>query len=190
MPFCAKCGAQVPSGAAFCPSCGSPVGAAGAQQQAPISGISTLSRDVQAQEYWVKRLLAYVIDAVVVYATVGLVVAAAAIPAFLAGVFVPGLSPQVFPFGTFFGTFAGLLFVLYFTLAEATYQKTLGKAVMGLRVTTDSGGKPTLGTCFLRNLSKINAVLLLLDVILGLALEVGYTKKFSDRYLGTTVAQA
>jgi len=158
-------------------------------QQVPVSGLSTLSRDSKAQEYWVKRLFAYVIDAIVVYAVVGLAAAAAAIPAFLAGVFVPGYSPRIFPFGTYFGTFAGLLFVLYFTFAEATYEKTLGKAVMGLRVTTDSGGRPTLGTSFLRNLSKINAVLLLLDVILGLALEVGYTKKFSDRYLGTSVAQ-
>ena len=158
-------------------------------QQVPVSGLSTLSRDSKAQEYWVKRLFAYVIDAIVVYAVVGLAAAAAAIPAFLAGVFVPGYSPQIFPFGTYFGTFAGLLFVLYFTFAEATYGKTLGKAIMGLRVTTDSGGRPTLGTSFLRNLSKINAVLLLLDVILGLALEVGYTKKFSDRYLGTRVTQ-
>ena len=137
-----------------------------------------------------KRLFAYVIDAIIVYAIVGLAVAAAAIPAFLAGVFVPGYSPQIFPFGTYFGTFAGLLFVLYFTFAEATYGKTIGKVVMGLRVTTDSGDRPTLGASFLRNLSKINAVLLLLDVILGLALETGYTKKFSDRYLQTTVAHA
>jgi len=158
--------------------------------QVPVSGLSTLTRDSRAQEYWVKRLFAYVIDAIVVYAVIGLAVAAFAIPAFLAGVFVPGYSPQIFPFGTYFGTFAGLLFVLYFTFAEATYGQTLGKAVMGLWVTTDSGGRPTLGTSFLRNLSKINAVLLLLDVILGLALEVGYTKKFSDRYLGTSVTQA
>lgn len=189
MPFCQKCGAQVPAGAGFCPSCGSPMGSAGGQQ-VPTSGLTALSRDPRAQEYWVKRLLAYVVDAIIVYAVVGLAAAASAIPAFLAGVFVPGYSPQVFPFGTYFGTFAGLLLVLYFTVAEATYGKTVGKAVMGLRVTTDGGGRPTLGASFLRNLSKINAVLLLLDVVLGLALEVGYTKKFSDRYLRTTVVQA
>jgi len=188
VPFCTKCGAQVPSGAAFCPSCGSPVGAAGVQQ-VPLRGISTVSRDVRAQEYWVKRLFAYVIDAIVVYAVIGLGAAAAALPAFVAGVFVPGYSPHVFPFGAYFGTFAGLLLVLYFTFAEATYGKTIGRAVMGLRVTTESGGRPTLGVSFFRNLSKINWVLLLLDVILGLALEVGYTKKFSDRYLGTHVTQ-
>jgi hypothetical protein len=44
-----------------------------------------------------------------------------------------------------------------------------------------------LGTSFLRNLSKINWALLLLDVILGLALEVGYMRKFSDRFLRTSV---
>jgi uncharacterized RDD family membrane protein YckC len=189
LPFCARCGAQVPAGAAFCPSCGSPVGTAGAQRQVSISGISTVSRDAQAQQHWIKRLLAYVIDAIVVYAVIGLAVAAAAIPAFIRGVFVPGNSPGIFPFGAYFGTFAGLLFVLYFTFAEATYGRTVGKAAMGLRVTTESGGRPSLGASFLRNLSKINWVLLLLDVILGLALEAGYTKKFSDRFLRTSVIQ-
>jgi len=153
----------------------------------PISGISTLSRDAKAQEYWFKRLLAYVIDAVVVYAVVGLAAAAAVLPGFFAGLFVPGYSPQIFPFGAYLGTFASLLLVLYFTLAEATYGKTIGKGIMGLHVSTESGGRPALGASFLRNVSKINWVLLLLDVILGLALEVGYTRKFSDRYLGTSV---
>jgi uncharacterized RDD family membrane protein YckC len=190
LPYCTRCGAQIPAGAGFCPSCGSPVGASGGQQQVPVSGISTISRDASAQEYWVKRLLAYAIDAIVVYAIIGLAVAAAVLPTFLAGVLVPGYSPPVFPFGAYFGTFAGLLFVLYFTFAEASYGKTIGKAIMGLHVTTEGGGHPSLGASFLRNISKINFVLLLLDVILGLALEVGYTKKFSDRYLGTSVTYA
>jgi uncharacterized RDD family membrane protein YckC len=156
----------------------------------PNSGLSALTRDRAAQEYWVKRLLAYVIDAIIVYALIGLLVAAAALPAFLAGIFIPGYSPRIFGFGAFFGTFAGILFVLYFTVAEATYGKTIGKRVMGLRVTAEGGGRPTLGASFLRNLSKINWVLLLLDVILGLALDLGYTKKFSDRFLRTSVTEA
>ncbi len=192
--FCMRCGTQIPEGAGFCPSCGSPVGAGqqpspGGRPQAPVSGISTLSTDVVAQEYWMKRLIAYVIDAAIVYAAIGLVVAAAVLPAFIAGILVPGFSPQVFPFGGYFGTFAGFLFVLYFAFAEATYGKSIGKGIMGLRVATEQGGKPTFGTSFLRNLSKINWVLLLLDVILGLALEVGYTRKFSDRFLRTSVTK-
>ena len=152
-----------------------------------MTGISAVSRDVRAQEYWMKRLLAYVIDAIIVYVVIGLAAAASALPTFLTNLLVPGYSPSTFPFGAYFGTFASLLLVLYFTLAEATYGKTVGKGVMGLRVTGNGGGRPTPGTSFLRNLSKINWVLLLLDVILGLALEPGYTKKFSDRFLGTNV---
>jgi uncharacterized RDD family membrane protein YckC len=186
MPFCPKCGAQVLAATEFCPSCGSSLGG-GTGQQVPVTGISAVSRDVRAQEYWMKRLLAYVIDAIIVYAVVGLAAAAAALPAFLTSLLVPGYSLRIFPFGAYFGTFASLLFVLYFTLAEASYGRTVGKGVVGLHVTGKGGGRPTLGASFLRNLSKINWVLLLLDVILGLALEAGYKKKFSDRYLGTNV---
>jgi uncharacterized RDD family membrane protein YckC len=151
------------------------------------NGLSTLTRDRSAQDYWLKRLLAFVIDAVVVYALVGLIVAAAVLPAYFVGLFVPGVSPRLF-LGALLGTFASLLLVLYFTFAEALYGKSIGKAIMGLTVTTDAGLRPTLGASFLRNLSKINWVLLLLDVVVGLSLETGYLKKFSDRFLGTRVS--
>jgi uncharacterized RDD family membrane protein YckC len=154
----------------------------------PESGLTALTRDGAAQQYWMKRLLAYVIDAIIVYAVIGLIAAATVLPAFLMGVFIPGSSPHVAFLGGFLGTFSSLVLVLYFTCAEAAYGKTVGKRVMGLRVTAEGGARPSLGTSFLRNLSKINWVLLLLDIILGLALETGYRKKFSDRFLGTSVA--
>ena len=187
MAFCAKCGAQIPAGATFCPACGSPVEATGGQT--PPSGLSTLTQNVNAQQYWMKRFLAYVIDAVIVYAVIGLAVAAAAIPAFISGILVPGSAPPVSVFGSFFAAFAGVILLLYFAIAEATYGRTVGKSVMGLRVITAGGGAPDIKTSVLRNLSKIYWVLLLLDVILGLALEMGYMKKLSDKYLGTSVVQ-
>ena len=151
------------------------------------NGLSTLTRDRAAQDYWLKRLLAFVIDAIVVYALIGLIVAAAVLPAYFIGLFVPGVSPKLF-LGGLLGTFASLLLVLYFAFAEAIYGRRIGKAVMRLTVTTDNGLRPTLGASFLRNISKINWVLLLLDVVVGLSLEVGYLKKFSDRFLGTRVS--
>ncbi|MGH9919572.1 MAG: RDD family protein [Nitrososphaerales archaeon] len=160
----------------------------GPWQSTPTTGLSTLFKERAAQEYWVKRLVAYVIDAIIVYVIVGVVVAAAALPAYFAGLLVPGSSPHIAYFGGFFAGIAGLIFVLYFTVAEAEYGKTVGKHVMGLRVTTDSGQKPSTGTSLLRNISKIYWVLLLLDVVVGLALEVGYMKKFSDKFLGTKVS--
>ncbi len=191
MALCSKCGTPIPIGAGFCPSCGTPVGnSATTGPQLPASGLTMLSRDARAQEYWVRRLVAYVIDSIIVFLVIGLAAAAVAIPSFFASIFIPGYASHLFPFGAFFGPLADLLLVLYFTLAEATYGKTIGKAVMGMRVTTDGGGRPTLGASFLRNLSKIYWVLLLLDVVLGLALEVGYMRKFSDKFLGTSVVQA
>jgi uncharacterized RDD family membrane protein YckC len=134
------------------------------------------------------RLLAFIIDAIIVYSLIGLVVATAVLPAFFLGLFIPGIfSPRV-SFGALLGTFASLLFVLYFTFAEAIYGRSIGKAIMGLSVVTDSGLRPTLPVSFLRNLSKINWVLLLFDVTVGLSLEVGYLKKFSDRFLRTNVS--
>jgi uncharacterized RDD family membrane protein YckC len=195
MAYCSKCGTPIPIGARFCPSCGTPAQApsppfsAGVHSPMPDSGFRTLTRDSVAQEYWVKRLLAYVIDAIIVYAVIGLIAAATVLPAFLMGVFVPGSSPRMPFLGGFLGTVSSLILVLYFTLAEATYGKTIGKRVMGLRVAMDSGGRLPLGSSFLRNLSKISWVFLILDVILGLVLETGYKKKYSDRFLGTSVIQ-
>lgn len=153
-----------------------------------MTGLSSLTSNRAAQDYWVKRLIAFVIDAVVVYLVIGIMIAAAALPAFFAGLFVPGSSAHFAFLGGFIGTLASLILVLYFTFAEGAYGKTVGKHVMGLRVTTDSGQTPTYGTSLLRNISKVYWVFLLLDVIVGLALDLGYMKKFSDKFLGTKVS--
>ncbi len=191
MAFCSKCGSQIPAGAGFCPSCGAPVPPpfTGTQPPSSVSGLSALMNDSAAQVYWLRRLFAYVIDAAIVYLVIGLAIALTALPAFFRGLFVPGYSPQLPLFGAYYGTVASLLFILYFTIAEASYGKTIGKGILGLLVTKEGGQKPGLATSFLRNLSKIYWVLLLLDVVMGLALEVGYMKKYSDRFLGTKVVQ-
>jgi uncharacterized RDD family membrane protein YckC len=58
---------------------------------------------------------------------------------------------------------------------------------MGLKVTTLSGAQLDWGQAFLRNISKIYWVLLLLDVVAGLAMQKAYKQKFSDNYAGTIV---
>ncbi len=190
MAFCSKCGTELPEGSAFCSACGTPIAAAAAPPSQAVNGLTTLTKDPAAQQYWLKRLVAYAIDAVIVYAAVGLLAAAAFLPAFLANQLLPGSAPVPTFAGGLFSLLGGFALILYFTFAEGFFGKTVGKGVMGLRVQTDDGRNPTVLGSFLRNLSKINWVLLLLDVIVGLALEAGYTKKFSDRLMGTKVMQA
>jgi uncharacterized RDD family membrane protein YckC len=184
MAFCAKCGKELPPSATFCPSCGAPV-QAGAAATAPVSGIDTLTKDQKAQEYWVERLIAFVIDATIVFVILAVIAVIVALPLFLTAA--AGL--LTFLFGGF-ALLGGLVFVLYFTVFESSSGASLGKRIFRLKVVSKSGSNPTFGEAFIRNLSKIYWLLLLLDVIVGLAISKGYQQKYSDHLMGTSVTKA
>lgn len=183
--FCSNCAAPLQPGAAFCPSCGAPVGQASGSASAPLSGVDSLIKESGAQNYWLKRVLAFVIDVIIV--VVVLVVAAVfvAIPTFVFS----GTAGLTSLFAGVFPVLAGVILFLYFIVAEVTRGATVGKGAMHLRVVGPSGGNPTLFQSLVRNLSKIYWVLLLLDVVLGLATSKQYTQKLSDRFVGTSVVQ-
>ncbi len=186
MAFCASCGKELPTGATFCPSCGAPVqpGAAAASST-PVSGIDALTKDQKAQEHWISRLVAYLIDAVIVYVILAILTAIIALP----GLFAGGLAL----FGALFGGVAllwGIVFVLYFAFAESWYGASFGKRIMGLKVLSKTNERPRFGEAFIRNISKIHPLLVLLDVIVGLAISKGYQQKYSDHFIGTTVTRA
>jgi uncharacterized RDD family membrane protein YckC len=154
----------------------------------PVSGIDALTKDQAVQGYWVKRLFAFLIDAVVVGIAFGILAAILVIPSIITGF----MSGNVFDVGTVFGASAysllnSVILVLYFSLAESIYGTTLGKSVMTMKVTTLEGRMPNLEQSLIRNASKINWVLLLLDVIFGLATQTEYKQKFSDKYARTIV---
>ena len=81
----------------------------------------------------------------------------------------------------------GLLYVLYFTIAESMYGGTIGKMMVGLKVTAVNGERPSLESSFIRNISKIYWVLLVLDVIGGLFIAKDPHQKYSDQIAQTTV---
>ncbi|HUK80560.1 MAG TPA: RDD family protein [Nitrososphaerales archaeon] len=180
--FCAKCGKELPEGAGFCPSCGTPTSGGVAAPSAAVSGFDTLTKDQKAQEYWVQRLVAYIIDAVIVYVVLAVLTFIVALPALFSG--------GVALFGVLFGGVAwvwGIIFVLYFAVMESTSGASIGKRALSLKVVNRVGTNPNFGEAFVRNLSKIYWLLLLLDVIVGLALSHGYQEKYSDHFMGTRV---
>ncbi len=192
--FCAKCGKEIPEGATFCPSCGTPVqaaapGAAPSQAAqagtAPVSGIDALTKDSKAQGYWLNRFLALIVDGLIVFIPLAIVT-------FILAVFVAvsGFSPFGLILGGVVSVFWFLIFILYNMAMEATAGASFGKRFFHLKVVSKTGSNPTLGEAFIRNLSKIYWLLLLLDVIVGLAVSKGYQQKYSDKFMGTSVVPA
>jgi uncharacterized RDD family membrane protein YckC len=196
--YCVRCGKQIPEDALICPYCGAGVPGIGVEPKAkpsgtpPLSfplksGLDALAKDQSVQQYWARRLVAFVIDSIILSLAAGVLAFIATFPALLQyGVGYRFSSPFSWVTGQF-PFLLGIISVLYFALTEYQYGHTLGKSLMGFRVTADDGRGLTLEKAFIRNISKIHGVLLLLDLVIGLATETDYRKKFSDKYAETIV---
>jgi len=188
LPYCTKCGKELGSDAAFCPRCGTPVGGSGTGPTAPgaaLSGIDSVIREPAAQEYWVQRIVAFAIDAIIVYLVLGVLAVAFALPFFA----ISSIGTMAAMITGVLSFVAGIVLVLYFAFFEMYAGTSFGKRVMGLVVKSRSGGNPSAVEAFARNISKIHWVLLFLDIIVGLAISKEYTQKFSDRFVGTYVSK-
>jgi len=177
MAYCTKCGKKLSEGAEFCPNCGAAV--------RPEVGLyetaaERIGHDPLLQQHWVKRIIAIVIDSIIVGIVTTIVMVAAFFPLFLAnplGFF----NWMSFPFAM------GLIYVLYFTITESRYGCTIGKGIFDLEVVAVDGGRPSLESAFIRNISKIYWVFLILDVIGGFFTAKDPHQKYSDRIAHTTV---
>jgi len=183
LPYCAKCGRELDSEAAFCPRCGTPVG--GGKAGAPLSGIDSVIKEPAAQEYWVQRIVAFVIDAVIVYLVLGALALAFALPFFT----IASIGTMAAMITGILSLVAGIVLVIYFAFFEMYAGASFGKRIMGLVVKSKRGTNPNGAEAFARNISKIHWVLLFLDIIGGLATSKEYTQKFSDRFVGTYVSK-
>jgi len=163
--------------------------AQGQAQSMPMSGVDSLMKDSNVQSYWFKRLIALIIDGVIIGVVVVVIFALIAVMVALPGYFAYGYAPLSFLFGGV-TLVVGILLILYFPIAEVTRGATIGKSVMKLKVVGKSGGNPDFVEAFVRNISKIYWLLLLLDVIVGLATQKGYQQKYSDHIMGTSVVPA
>jgi uncharacterized RDD family membrane protein YckC len=186
MVFCAKCGKEVPPESSFCPSCGAPASPSRVAQGVPVSGFDALIKEGRAQGYWFRRLIAFAIDAIIVDVALGIIGLIMAVPMLLAG----GVAAVASLFAGIFSVISGIVLVFYFAITETATGASIGKHILGLRVRAKAGAYPNFGEALVRNVSKIYWVLLLIDVVVGLATSKAYTEKLSDRFMGTSVQPA
>lgn len=154
------------------------------------TGLELLRDDHSARNHWARRVIAFLIDAIIISLAVAIISAIIAIPILMTTGFP---TSTAFPtwwatwWGAWFGGAISLVLFLYFFLAEGLYAKTIGKHVMGLRVERLDGKHVDFRDSVIRNISKIYWLLLVLDVLVGLGMHGEFSQKWSDRYIGTKV---
>jgi uncharacterized RDD family membrane protein YckC len=154
MPFCKKCGAELPEGASFCPKCGTAV----VMEEAP----AVLTAPALKFAFWGERFLAWLIDVIilgVIVAILGLLMWWVAAQPFT---WVPGW-PSWMPFFNF-GP-GGVIYFVYWMFMEGAYGQSIGKMVMRIKVTRLDGSSIGMTHAALESVGK--AFLLPLDCLLG-----------------------
>ena len=186
MAFCWRCGAQLYENSSFCHSCGAPAKPSTTTASGVQTGFERLKDDRAFQDHWAKRVIAYIVDVATVSGATYLLLLIAALPALPTIFFRPDI-PFAWFWGFWLGGIAPLIALAYFVLADALFQRTIGKELMGLRVARLDGKRVDLWSSLVRNVSKIAFILLVLDIAVGLGTHGDGRQKYSDRYIGTTV---
>jgi uncharacterized RDD family membrane protein YckC len=136
--------------------------------------------------HWILRLIALVIDSVIMGIIVWILMSFVLVSLLFSGAFWLGWGyPLVFPL------VLGILEVLYFVVMELAFGgATFGKKILGLQVQMTDGARITFDKSLIRNISKIYWLLLLLDWLIGIVTPGADRKqKYTDRIAGTTVVQ-
>jgi len=134
-----------------------------------VTGFDFLSQDKGLQEHWVRRFAAIVIDALIIYAPITLLF-------------------RMLGTSLFFPWFlTGGLFFLYCALFDAAIGGTVGKILLHLK-TVSMTGKIDFAQAIIRNVSKLFAVFLLLDWVIGMAVDTKDPRqKWTDQLAKTSV---
>ena len=134
-----------------------------------VTGFDYLSRDQALQRHWLRRFVAIVIDSIIVFAPTSILF------------HLVGMS-WLFPWW-----FAGGILFLYASFFDASIGGTLGKMIMSLKAVSTTG-QMTWAQAFKRNVSKVFAPLLLLDGIIGMAVDSRDPRqKWTDQLARTSV---
>ena len=131
--------------------------------------------------HWLLRLIAFIIDSIIIGILAGIVYWLIIVPILWLG----GAPWWGFLLLSFL---LGILELLYFVLMDTSSGGTLGKRILGLQVQMANGSRVTFDKAFIRNMSKIFWLFLILDWILGVAIAGSdQSQKYTDRIAGTTV---
>ena len=135
--------------------------------------------------HWLLRFVAIVIDSIIIGIVAYIIFFFAIVAVVFSGALYYGFG---FGYILLFPLLLGLLEVLYFVILDVVWGGTIGKRIVGLHVQMVDGSKVSYGKAFIRNISKIFWLFLLIDWIIGVATPgADRRQKYTDRIAGTTV---
>jgi uncharacterized RDD family membrane protein YckC len=134
-----------------------------------VTGFDYLSQDKALQEHWLKRFVAILVDFVIVYLPLMFFFDMAGVQYLLVG----GAS--------------GIVLFAYAVVFDLGAGGTPGKLFLHVRA-VPLVGRMSLGQAMMRNLSKVFPVLLLLDWVVGMAVDTHDPRqKWTDQVAKTSV---
>lgn len=152
MPYCPKCGKEVPTEAKFCANCGTGLQAAVApappSAYTPPSPLGDLG----------SRIVAGIVDYVIIGVITGILAILLFVGTAASVVAGPGM---VFGFSGWVSGVLGilgvmwLLWLIYFTYFEGTSGQTIGKKLTHIRVIKEDGSRCDFGSALVRNVLRI-----------------------------------
>jgi uncharacterized RDD family membrane protein YckC len=189
--FCSKCGLENSQGANFCASCGNKLFQENqpATPQPTVQQVQGVAETIKYAGFWF-RALAGTID----FVLVNFLVVIIAMPlGFTLGASMADSSTfeEIESAAEILGFFLGILIQwLWFTIAESSkWQASVGKKLLGLKVTDDQGRRLGFGQANGRYWSKLLSTLILFIGFLMIA----FTEKkqgLHDKVAGTLVVRA
>jgi uncharacterized RDD family membrane protein YckC len=176
MPYCKKCGNEIPEGAKYCPVCGTAV----STEEAPAAPVAPVAAGLQLA-FWGERFVAWLIDVIII----GIVVGILNLFSLVAGLTWWSNWPSWLPFFNF--NLGGVIYFLYWMLMDGLYGQSFGKMVMRLKVTRLDGSKIGMGAAAVESVGK--AFLLPLDCLLGWLLYPRRRQRIFNYISETTVVK-
>jgi uncharacterized RDD family membrane protein YckC len=142
-----------------------------------VKAIDLLGNNSQMQNHWARRLIAIIIDAIIIV-VIWVIIRTIL---FTVNVIIPG-----FWYWTIEPFFQGLIWLGYSILLEAVGGATLGKRILNLRVVSTEGPMD-FTKAVIRNITKIHGLLLLIDWLVGIITDGDPRQRYMDRISNTTV---
>ena len=159
MPYCKKCGNELPEGAKYCPTCGTST----STEEAPAAStvrVASTEHDMSGVKLatWGDRFVAWLLDAIILGIAVGIL----GLFSLIAGV-TWSVWPSWIPFFNF--NLGGVIYFLYWMFMDGFYGQSIGKMIMRIKITRLDGSPIGIGPAAIESVGK--AFLLPLDCIIG-----------------------